>query len=67
MPDLIIDTTGALQTDLRCTGCRYNLRGAQVDGQCPECGKSVATVITLAVASGQWSVVNEAERASDAD
>ena len=62
MPDLLIDPAGRLQSDLLCRACRYNLRGAMVDGACPECGQPVSSTITMAVASGQWSVVNEAER-----
>lgn len=31
----------ALNFDVPCAGCRYNLRGLSVSGQCPECGKPV--------------------------
>jgi hypothetical protein len=34
--------TTALQEDLPCIHCRYNLRGLSEDGICPECGNPVA-------------------------
>lgn len=33
--------TAEIQGDLACIECGYNLRGAQTDGRCPECGRAV--------------------------
>lgn len=35
-------TTHALQIDLECTECSYNLRGLKPSGRCPECGTRIA-------------------------
>ena len=50
-----------LHSDLPCTGCRYNLRGLNVGGECPECGKPVSSTMTLAIASGRCSVVEQSQ------
>ena len=38
---LAIDATGIVDRDTPCRRCGYNLRGLNVDGQCPECGGPV--------------------------
>jgi hypothetical protein len=37
--------TEALDFDLNCVNCGYNLRGTQPEGTCPECGEPVATTL----------------------
>jgi hypothetical protein len=37
-----IDAGGAIDADLRCTGCGYNLRKTRPEASCPECGEAVA-------------------------
>ncbi len=34
--------SAALQQDVRCTVCGYNLRGLGVGGSCPECGRAIS-------------------------
>src|SRR4051812_1477047 len=45
-----------IQTDLRCGVCAYNLRTLSLDGQCPECGQSIAKTVLDFVTSdnGAW-------------
>jgi hypothetical protein len=35
----------ALQTDVPCRNCRFNLRGLSPQGNCPECGLAIAQTI----------------------
>ena len=37
------ETAGAIESDLPCHSCGYNLRGLSLDGRCPECNLEVAT------------------------
>ena len=45
---VIIDDKGRVASDLVCPSCRYNLRGIQQDGACPECGFAVEKAILTA-------------------
>ena len=38
--------TAAIEQDLTCGGCDYNLRGLPRDGACPECGRAVAATLS---------------------
>lgn len=38
---------GAIQGDLRCRGCGYNLRGLTLDQACPQCQKSIAASLSV--------------------
>jgi hypothetical protein len=45
----------AIEQDLTCGGCDYNLRGLPCDGACPECGHGVtATIAGFSAARGRW-------------
>jgi predicted RNA-binding Zn-ribbon protein involved in translation (DUF1610 family) len=47
----------AVDSDLRCTGCGYNLHGLSRDGVCPECGLEIRRSIggqRLQYADPQW-------------
>src|SRR3954451_15889338 len=33
--------SATIDADIPCAGCRYNLRGLQADGKCPECAGSI--------------------------
>src|SRR5690242_3809775 len=53
----------ALDHDLICVACGYNLRGLRQDGRCPECGGTIARSIeearrgvTLAELRAAWRV-----------
>ena len=37
----VAEPSRVVEVDLACRGCRYNLRLAEVDGRCPECGMAV--------------------------
>jgi len=39
--NLQLDDQGRLDRDLSCISCQYNLRGADPQGRCPECGTAV--------------------------
>ena len=43
----------AIERDLTCGGCDYNLRGLPRDGACPECGRAVAATLSGAP-SAAW-------------
>ncbi len=45
---VLIDDKGQVASDLVCPSCRYNLRGIQQDGACPECGFAVEKAILTA-------------------
>lgn len=51
---VIVDEKGRLASDVVCPSCRYNLRGLQQDGACPECGLPVESAI-LAGNDRRWS------------
>lgn len=36
-----LDANGFVVADIPCRKCGYNLRGLQIDGRCPECGRAV--------------------------
>src|SRR5262245_39925342 len=40
------DDVMEIDCDWPCWRCRYNLRGADVKGMCPECGASIAQSLT---------------------
>ena len=44
---VIVDEKGRLTSDVICPRCRYNLRGVQQDGACPECGIDVKKAMAL--------------------
>jgi hypothetical protein len=46
---LNLDPYGRLIDELACKGCGYNLRGQSYNGQCPECGMSVAESVIAAI------------------
>ena len=52
---VIVDDNGRLTSDLTCPGCRYNLRGVQQDGACPECGFAVAKAILTTATTPRWT------------
>ncbi|MCH8344773.1 MAG: hypothetical protein IH983_12400 [Planctomycetes bacterium] len=51
---VIVDERGRLASDVVCPSCRYNLRGLQQDGACPECGLPVESAI-LAGNDARWT------------
>ena len=44
-PSLVLDR------DTPCDGCRYNLRGLDSAGRCPECGRSIAVTLAACAAA----------------
>lgn len=42
------DSAPALERDVTCVCCGYNLRGLRLDGRCPECGAPVAQELRFA-------------------
>lgn len=47
---------GAIQADIPCLDCDYNLRGLPPDGRCPECGESVAEALAAFNLNGDAAV-----------
>ncbi|MBN1342061.1 MAG: hypothetical protein JXQ73_05235 [Phycisphaerae bacterium] len=48
---------GALDADIHCASCGYNLRGLRPSGRCPECGTPIARSLRgdlLAVSDPNW-------------
>lgn len=53
IPDsVLLDDAGLLMVDAVCMRCRYNLRSMRPDGNCPECGESVALSLAEAARRG---------------
>lgn len=44
----LLDAQDALAQDVPCLRCGYNLRGLNVDGQCPECGARIRRTLAFA-------------------
>ena len=45
------DPSAAVEEDVRCAACGYNLRGLAPDGNCPECGAEVPPSIAAHLAA----------------
>jgi hypothetical protein len=41
IPAGVLDASGTVHVDVACRRCRYNLRGLEPDGCCPECGAAI--------------------------
>lgn len=55
--------TGGVAVDLTCRQCRYNLRGVQQAGNCPECGTPVRETLSgVAPAEGRREAAADALR-----
>ncbi len=41
LPDVVLADVAAIEADMPCARCGYNLRGLKPDGLCPECGTAI--------------------------
>ncbi|HEX4792644.1 MAG TPA: hypothetical protein VH370_02570 [Humisphaera sp.] len=48
--------------DLPCVDCRYNLRGLQTDGNCPECGTAIEKALGRSRLNGNGSLLTAVRR-----
>lgn len=37
---------GVIERDIRCIRCKYNLKGLEVGGRCPECGQEISLSVS---------------------
>ena len=41
------ESESTIMIDIPCRACRYNVRGLQVSGRCPECGQDIANSVAV--------------------
>lgn len=57
MSEIPLEASGRIDTDVKCVGCDYNLRGLDGEAVCPECGVAVERSLRgefLQFANPQW-------------